>query len=504
MSFRTRNKKGVSMGQEEHEPLLDQIAEAGEISPPFSDEISDESSEADQQHSFTANAAASTQKPKYLPGIDEDGHRSGHTNDPADGLQKYEGNSHGNGHRARSESHGSSRGSRRARSSSSSSSNRGVGAGMGGGGSGNGNGFSGLMAPEGYKDPEIVNRAADRKVLPRLTGYCTAGRYVMKDLTRYFMNSARTSPHHQAPKVLDDCIYIEYGERIQGRANTPTSTTVVPTASTAGTGTGTGTGTGSRFRPVGAGWYERVDEEGKTVRIGGWRTRDVYIFEYGVIVLWGFSSTDEKRILRELAPFELEKLASGDVEIEEMNYFVTYDERPRIFDDFIAVDPVGAANYRYKLSISHALAQSVKMSLYEELIDHTIGLMQDIPGEVAMSGKVSMSRRQIMMSIGELFILRININLHGSIIDSPELVWSEPELEPAYKLVRGYMEIGPRVGVLNQRLEVISDLLQMLKEQLGHVHEEYLEFIVIILIAVEIVVAVINIVVDMIAENMRT
>lgn len=70
-----------------------------------------------------------------------------------------------------------------------------------------------------------------------------------------------------------------------------------------------------------------------------------------------------------------------------------------------------------------------------------------------------MGRRTIMMHIGELFILRININLQGSVLDSPELMWSEPELEPVYAAVRSYLEITQRVSLLNQRLDVIGDLV---------------------------------------------
>lgn len=63
------------------------------------------------------------------------------------------------------------------------------------------------------------------------------------------------------------------------------------------------------------------------------------------------------------------------------------------------------------------------------------------------------------MHIGELFILRININLQGSVLDSPELMWSEPELEPTYAAARSYLEINQRVSLLNQRLDVIGDLV---------------------------------------------
>jgi len=128
-----------------------------------------------------------------------------------------------------------------------------------------------------------------------------------------------------------------------------------------------------------------------------------------------------------------------------------------------------------------------------------------------------MSRKKIMMSVGELFILRISthspgnadtdINLVGSVLDNPELMWAEPKLLPTYEATRIYLEINQRVQLLNQKVDVISDLLQMLKQQMTHSHSEYLEWIgmhifrsnadiVIILIAAEIFIALVNILVD--------
>lgn len=60
------------------------------------------------------------------------------------------------------------------------------------------------------------------------------------------------------------------------------------------------------------------------------------------------------------------------------------------------------------------------------------------------------------MQIGELFILRINLHLQGSVLDSPELMWAEPHLEPVYAAVRSYLEIEQRVGLLTERLDVIA------------------------------------------------
>jgi uncharacterized Rmd1/YagE family protein len=51
-----------------------------------------------------------------------------------------------------------------------------------------------------------------------------------------------------------------------------------------------------------------------------------------------------------------------------------------------------AGNYMVKLTISHAIAQSVKMTLFEGLIENTINATKHIPQTMAATGKVPMSR----------------------------------------------------------------------------------------------------------------
>jgi uncharacterized Rmd1/YagE family protein len=80
--------------------------------------------------------------------------------------------------------------------------------------------------------------------------------------------------------------------------------------------------------------------------------------------------------------------------------------------------------------------------------------------------------------------------------DTPEIFWSEPDLQPLYNAIRKYLEINQRVELLNKRVAVISDLLDMLKENLNSTHGENLEWVVIILIAFEIVIGVVMILVD--------
>ncbi|EGV61946.1 sporulation protein rmd1 [Yamadazyma tenuis] len=310
------------------------------------------------------------------------------------------------------------------------------------------------------KDAETLGKV-HRDLLPRVTAYCTSGSYRMKDLMRWLKDRKRI--HNTNVKLFDDVLYTPFTYKD---------------------------------------WRSETDDQDKTIRLadeGGeidfGKRNEIFIFEYGVVVMWGYSIREEQSFLIDISNFENEKLSNEDIQVEEFNYYITKSYQPRIYNDFITISD--DSNYMLKLSISHAISQSVKISLFEELVNNTIEDTQDIPQQIATTGKVEMNRNEIMKSIGELFILRININLHGSVLDSPELMWVEPQLEPIYQAVRGYLEINERVELLNQRLEVISDLLQMLKEQLGQTHEKNLEYIVIILVGIEVLVSAINIIVDL-------
>lgn len=322
------------------------------------------------------------------------------------------------------------------------------------------------------KDAETLNKL-HRDLLPRVTAYCSCGSYKMKELLRWLKDKKKI--HNTSPKMFDECIYtpFTYKDWRHGSSNSSGSAS-------------TSTDEEDKRKLI------RLADEGGEIDIG--KKNDIFVFEFGVVIMWGYTLKEEAAFLDDLERFENEKLSEEDIQIEEFNYYITKSYQPRIYNDFITLRDDD--NYMLKLSISHGLAQSVKISLFEELVDNTIEDTQDIPQQIAQTGKVEMTREEIMKSVGELFILRININLHGSVLDSPELMWSEPHLEPIYQAMRGYLEINQRVELLNQRLEVISDLLLMLKEQLGHSHEENLEFIVVVLVGIQVLVSVVNIVVD--------
>ena len=93
---------------------------------------------------------------------------------------------------------------------------------------------------------------------------------------------------------------------------------------------------------------------------------------------------------------------------------------------------------------------------------------------------------------GNLFLVTSDINLRYNLLDTPEFFWEYPEVEYAYEMMARYLDITSRVDILNQKIDVIHDLFGMLAAEQYHKHSSTLEWIIIVLIAVEIVFFVIH------------
>ena len=397
--------------------------------------------------------------------------------------------------------------------------------------------YTRIKDPTARRDAARLGKA-DRDRLPRVTAYCTANKYQMEGMLKWLKGRGKLKGAN--PKVVDECIYTPYNydrHPIDSSSKRVLEVQSVPVQMRERRHSDSAIEvednnkhrredlidlhTDAGDAAISNGEHEHPSElverrmDDHDPQIGTENnldfdtqvhTPEVFLFEYGVVVIWGMSIKDEQRFLKELARFESEKLAPDDVETEFFNFYYTREYQARIYNDFITLRDKQA--YMTKLAISHALAQSVKVhplpstqlslflslffmlgaritltnstiqtSLFEELVDNTIETCKDIPTQIALTGKIALTRTQINMQIGELFILRINIHLNGSVLDTPEVFWTEPQLEPVYQAVRSYLEMDQRVTLLTERLDVIADLLAVLKDQLSHGHGEKLEWI---------------------------
>lgn len=156
------------------------------------------------------------------------------------------------------------------------------------------------------KDAEKLGKA-HRELLPRVTAYCTASSYRMKDLAKFL---AARKANKANPKVFDECIYSPY-------SYTPSFNEM-------------GLESPPHRNPNEPARLIRIADEGGEIDVDAASNCGVFLFEYGVTIFWGFTEVEEKRFLNEISKFENEKLAVADVQVEEFNYYITNSYQPRV------------------------------------------------------------------------------------------------------------------------------------------------------------------------------
>ncbi|GKT91943.1 LOW QUALITY PROTEIN: sporulation protein RMD8 [Colletotrichum tofieldiae] len=375
---------------------------------------------------------------------------------------------------------------------------------------------------------ERLPKVQRKEKLARLTAYCTAQSYKMKSTADFL----RTK-HDAKTKLYDDCLYVVYslpllngteGYRLRSRpiVKTPGSGKTVLDMEIER----------SEQRDYHEGYFEDAVDTGSPINGSPMNGNGVYgdesssprhhreqspddpnispmaripdaksfaemfLFSYGVVVFWNFTEHQEKDILADLTFAQNENglslltrpLDEDDFETEEFHFEYSYDvKRPRIFNDMITLLP--RSDHMVKLTISHAIAQSTKLCLFEERMSETMLDAQHVPKRLALTGELNMTRTEIVKILGRLFKSRVDINLSSNILDVPNFFWdSEPTLHPLYVAIREYLEIDPRIKVLNERCRVFLDLAEILADSVADAKMSYITWIVIVLIVISILV----------------
>ncbi|WP_455207513.1 RMD1 family protein [Kaarinaea lacus] len=217
-----------------------------------------------------------------------------------------------------------------------------------------------------------------------------------------------------------------------------------------------------------------------------WQQGEAFIFDYGVTVFWNVSSADRKILIDALSEFVREPLT--DVLDDEFTYELNSSQASLKNDHICLTDD----DILTRLAVSHGIAQSTKLSQYEASVQKTISSTEHIPENIARTGKSGLKRNALAKMRGFLYLTKSDVTLHFDLLDVPEFFWEYPELQSYYSMIADYLETKPRIEVLNKKLETIQDLLQMIADEQNHAHSSMLEWIIIWLIAIDILILLIQ------------
>lgn len=218
-----------------------------------------------------------------------------------------------------------------------------------------------------------------------------------------------------------------------------------------------------------------------------------FFFSSGAAVFWDVPLSARLSLVRDLR--ELAPSAASPMPVQA---YPAMDDRDHEFEYSIAT---GAPRFREDritlpspdepgpmLAVSHGLAQSVQLALHEAAIDALVSRTRALPAELAATGRTGMGRRALKRCIGELIAARYSVSLVSDILDTPEFFWQNPSLEGLYLECAAAVELRPRAAVLEARVQVLRDSLDLLNNELSSRSSDRVERAILALIAVEVVI----------------
>lgn len=212
---------------------------------------------------------------------------------------------------------------------------------------------------------------------------------------------------------------------------------------------------------------------------------NVYVITaYGVVVCWGDGNLADVLVI--LTPHLKNSYSNEHMLFDEFDVNTQVKENSKlVFEDTINLQ---GNDDLAMVALSHSIAQSLRLTEFEELILDSIQKVRHIPDNLAQFGKIHESKNKISKMRGHLYVLKGKVNFEHSILDKPEFFWEYPEYDSIYLRMSDYLEVPPRIEILHKKMQTIDEILSILADELNHRHSSKLEIIIILLIAIEIVI----------------
>ncbi|GAV02979.1 hypothetical protein RvY_13473-2 [Ramazzottius varieornatus] len=241
---------------------------------------------------------------------------------------------------------------------------------------------------------------------------------------------------------------------------------------------------------------------------------DVFIFREGSVVFWNVAKAEAKGMLNVLQEFEVKPYPKSIVEYEAEYLDYGYSSQlqcspspevtsseynpkkppvsqmAKLTSDGCILLSQSSRNSQelslVKYTFSDAIAMSVKLAIYESLLQQYVSSIDHALTGMKTKGRVVLSKDQVLRKTGELFDLRHSINLSSDMLDTPDFYWDREDLESLYQLMTVYLSINRRTKVMNEKLNHCYAMVEFFRDHLNNQHHVRLELMIIALICVEV------------------
>jgi uncharacterized Rmd1/YagE family protein len=208
----------------------------------------------------------------------------------------------------------------------------------------------------------------------------------------------------------------------------------------------------------------------------------IYVFPFGAVV--AYDVPPERRDAELARLFSMGPKLTAQVIREDYSVLEDPGFSTGIVDGTLRVDRLTPARAGI---VSLIVAQSAAMEYYERIVDRLFTRTASFVERLERYGTVPFRVRRLHRFIGEAISTRSEVLQVLHLLDKPEAAWDDPEMDRIYDDLRAEFDLVDRYRALELKLRTVQEALELLAEVARDRRVFWLEFIVVILILLEVV-----------------
>jgi len=125
----------------------------------------------------------------------------------------------------------------------------------------------------------------------------------------------------------------------------------------------------------------------------------------------------------------------------------------------------------------------------EREVSAVFELVEPFARQLAEKGRTDGGRRAILKHIGNALLVQHRLSGRVAVAEKPDVLWDRPDLQRLYARREDEYELKERAEGLTRKLSVIAETAQVLTDIIDTRRSLRLEIVIVVLIAVELVIA---------------
>lgn len=208
----------------------------------------------------------------------------------------------------------------------------------------------------------------------------------------------------------------------------------------------------------------------------------VVITKFGAVIFWNCREDVQKEVLAEIAA--LPNAGERNERVGDTVEVIIGAPQDKVTFSRIAVRELSVGKLKL---ISLALGQSVALEHFEQDVLIAMNQLRPVVRDLKGKGRMHMSENEVLQLVGFALDVRSNVLANLTLFDDPPETWESEALAHLDSVLYDHFDLEERLAAINKKVDFISDLNETLMALLSHRKSVRLEWIIIVLILIELI-----------------